>query len=114
MSMLFEVRNLNVTNSNVKILKNISFEVDEGEVLGIIGESGCGKSTLLRAITKMTGETEKITHGDVKFNHMSISDLSEEKIQKIRGRDIGFVFQNPASTMNPLIKIGKQFVSQLI
>ena len=59
MSMLFEVRNLNVTNSNVKILKNISFEVDEGEVLGIIGESGCGKSTLLRAITKMTGETEK-------------------------------------------------------
>ena len=113
MSMLFEVRNLNVTNSNVKILKNISFEVDEGEVLGIIGESGCGKSTLLRAITKMTGETEKITHGDVKFNHMSISDLSEEKIQKIRGRDIGFVFQNPASTMNPLIKIGKQFVEAI-
>ena len=113
MSMLFEVRNLNVTNSNVKILKNISFEVDKGEILGIIGESGCGKSTLLRAITKMTGETEKITHGRVKFNDMSISDLSEEEIQKIRGRDIGFVFQNPASTMNPLIKIGKQFIEAI-
>lgn len=113
MSMLFEVKNLNVINNNVEILKNISFEVDEGEILGIIGESGCGKSTLLRAITKMTGETEEITHGSVKFNDRSILDLSREEIRKIRGRDIGVVFQNPASTMNPVIKIGKQFIEAI-
>ena len=109
MSTLFEVKNLSVMNNNIQILKNINFKINESEILGIIGESGCGKSTLIRAVSRMLNEGEKITEGRVLFDGIDLFDLSEGEMKKIRGRGIGIVFQNPASTFNPVIKIGKQF-----
>lgn len=113
MSTLFEVKNLSIINNNMKILKDINLKVDKGEILGIIGESGCGKSTLIRAVSRMLNEGEKITEGRVLFDGIDLFDLSEGEMKKIRGRGIGIVFQNPASTFNPVIKIGKQFIEAI-
>lgn len=113
MSILFKVNNLSLSNNNIRILKNINFEVKKGEILGIIGESGSGKSTLIRAITGMIKENEEIDKGSVIFNNIDIFNLSNEEMRKIRGREIGIVFQNPSSTINPVIKIGKQFIEAI-
>ncbi|WP_294405944.1 ABC transporter ATP-binding protein [uncultured Clostridium sp.] len=109
MNTLFEVKNLSVVNNNIKILKNIDFKINKGEILGIIGESGCGKSTLIRAVSRMMNEEEKITDGRVLFNGIDLLTLCDKEMKKIRGKGIGIVFQNPASTFNPVVKIGKQF-----
>ncbi|WP_294394865.1 ABC transporter ATP-binding protein [uncultured Clostridium sp.] len=109
MNTLFEVKNLSVINNNIKILKNIDFEINEGEILGIIGESGCGKSTLVRAVSRMLNKEEKITDGRVLFDGIDLLTLCDKEMKKIRGKGIGIVFQNPASTFNPVVKIGKQF-----
>ena len=109
MNTLFEVKNLSVINNNIKILKNIDFEINEGEILGIIGESGCGKSTLVRSVSRMLNKEEKITDGRVLFDGIDLLTLCDKEMKKIRGKGIGIVFQNPASTFNPVVKIGKQF-----
>ncbi|WP_294152931.1 ABC transporter ATP-binding protein [uncultured Clostridium sp.] len=109
MNTLFEVKNLSVINNNIKILKNIDFEINEGEILGIIGESGCGKSTLIRAVSRMLNKEEKISVGRVLFDGIDLLTLCDKEMKKIRGKGIGIVFQNPASTFNPVVKIGKQF-----
>lgn len=109
MNTLFEVKNLSVINNNIKILKNIDFEINEGEILGIIGESGCGKSTLVRAVSRMLNKEEKIIVGRVLFDGIDLLTLCDKEMKKIRGKGIGIVFQNPASTFNPVVKIGKQF-----
>lgn len=109
MNTLFEVKNLSVINNNIKILKNIDFEINEGEILGIIGESGCGKSTLVRAVSRMLNKEEKISVGRVLFDGIDLLTLGNKEMKKIRGKGIGIVFQNPASTFNPVVKIGKQF-----
>ena len=109
MNTLFEVKNLSVINNNIKILKNIDFEINEGEILGIIGESGCGKSTLVRSVSRMLNKEEKIIVGRVLFDGIDLLTLCDKEMKKIRGKGIGIVFQNPASTFNPVVKIGKQF-----
>ncbi|WP_294351574.1 ABC transporter ATP-binding protein [uncultured Clostridium sp.] len=110
---ILKVENLNVSNNGTNILNNISFEVNEGEILGIVGESGSGKSTLLRAITRLMREEEEITSGKVLFKGEDILNISKEEMRKIRGRDIGVIFQNPGSTINPIRKIGKEFISTM-
>lgn len=113
MKTLFKVKNLNLKNKDIQILNDINFEVGRGEILGIIGESGCGKSTLIRAISGIINESEEITSGSVVFEDVDLMSLSEKEMRRIRGKDIGIVFQNPASTLNPVIKIGKQFVESI-
>lgn len=110
MNKLFKVTNLSLNNNDTKILKDINLEVNEGEILGIIGESGCGKSTLIRALCGMINEDEEISSGSILFEDKELVNLSAKEMRQIRGKDIGIVFQNPASTLNPVIKIGKQFI----
>lgn len=110
MDELFKVKELNLSNNNINILKDINLEVKKGEILGIIGESGSGKSTFIRAVTGMTKESEVINKGSIIFDNKDLLKLSEKEMRKMRGKEIGVVFQNPASTINPVIKIGKQFI----
>ncbi|MGN0144087.1 MAG: ABC transporter ATP-binding protein [Clostridium sp.] len=110
MESLFKVNGLYLSNNNVQILRDINLEVKKGEILGIIGESGSGKSTLIRALIGMINKSEHIDNGRIMFNNNNILKLSEKEMRKIRGKEIGVVFQNPSSTINPVIKIGKQFI----
>ncbi|HCW52937.1 MAG TPA: ABC transporter ATP-binding protein [Clostridium sp.] len=110
MEKLLMINNLRVENIGTLILKDIFLELNEGEILGIIGESGSGKSTLIRAVIGMPGSKEKIVQGEVIFDEKDLVSICQEEFYNIRGSKMGIVFQNPASTLNPTKKIGKQFI----
>ena len=110
MKEILKVKDLSVSNKDVEILKNISFQIKKGEILGIVGESGCGKSTLIRALIQMMNKSEKITNGEILFNEKNLLLLDNKQIRKLRGNNLGVIFQNPGATLNPIRKIGKQFV----
>mgnify|MGYP002533402310 FL=1 len=113
MKEILKVKDLSVNNNSVKILKNISFNIKKGEILGIVGESGCGKSTLIRALIQMMNKSEKITNGEILFNEKNLLLLDNKQIRKLRGNNLGVIFQNPGATLNPIRKIGKQFVQTM-
>lgn len=113
MKNILSVKNLNIKNNEVEILKDISFDIKKGEILGIVGESGCGKSTLIRALTQMMEAKEVITRGDIYFKDRSLLSMTSREIRELKGKEIGIIFQNPGSTLNPIRKIGKQFLEVL-
>lgn len=110
MNTILKVKNLYLKNRDAEILKNISFDVKQGEILGIVGESGCGKSTLIRALIQMMNKSEIITSGSIYFKNQDITKMSSKEIRKLRGKEIGIIFQNPGDTLNPIRKIGTQFI----
>ena len=110
MKEILKVKDLSVNNNSVKILKNISFNIKKGEILGIVGESGCGKSTLIRALIQMMNKSEEIISGEILFNERNLLSLDSKQIRKLRGNNLAVIFQNPGATLNPIRKIGKQFV----
>jgi oligopeptide/dipeptide ABC transporter ATP-binding protein len=99
----------------VKAVDGISYTVDAGETVALVGESGCGKSvsalSILRLIPWPPG---KIVDGHIKFDGVDLASLSEEEIRKIRGRDIGIVFQEPMTSLNPVLSINEQLSETLI
>lgn len=113
METILKVENLYVKNNGVEILNDISFDIKKGEILGIVGESGCGKSTLIRSLISMNESNEEIVKGDILFKNESILNIPQKEMRKLRGSEIGVVFQNPGATLNPIRKIGKQFVESL-
>ncbi|MGB7270604.1 MAG: ABC transporter ATP-binding protein [Albidovulum sp.] len=111
---LLEIDNLSVdyetARGDLKALRNISFDVNKGEIVGIVGESGCGKSTLISAILRLTAPNTRFRSGEVRFKGEDLLAASERKIRDLRGGDISIVFQDPMQTHNPVISIGKQMV----
>lgn len=96
-------------HQSIRALHGVSFEVGESEVVGIVGESGSGKSTVVRSIIKLLMAPGRVTEGRVDFYGQPLLDLRERELRKIRGKDIGFVAQNPFSALNPVLRIEKQF-----
>lgn len=93
----------------VKAVRDVSFEVRKGEILGIVGESGCGKSVTAQCIMRLNPEPPGFfENGEVLFEGQDILKMSKKEIRKIRGRDIGFVFQDPMTSLNPTMRIGAQ------
>ncbi|MFK4295805.1 ABC-type dipeptide/oligopeptide/nickel transport system ATPase component [Arthrobacter sp. GAS37] len=95
----------------VRALHGVSFEVQDNEIVGIVGESGSGKSTVVRSITKLLMPPGKVSAGNVTFAGRSLLDLPEREMRQIRGKEIGFIAQNPFSALNPVTRIEKQFAN---
>jgi ABC-type dipeptide/oligopeptide/nickel transport system ATPase component len=93
----------------VRALHGVSFEVQDNEIVGIVGESGSGKSTVVRSITKLLMPPGKVSAGNIDFSGRSLLDLPEREMRRIRGKEIGFIAQNPFSALNPVTRIEKQF-----
>ncbi len=116
---LLDVKNLKTyfysNRGVVKAADDVSFYVNKGETLGIVGESGCGKSITSMSIARLV-ETPpgKYVGGEIMFNGEDMLKVSEERIREIRGNDISFIFQEPMTSLNPIFKIGFQISEAMI
>lgn len=97
-----------VKEGYLSAVKNLSLTINKGEIFTIVGESGCGKSTIAHTILKLLpGQNEKIT-GNVFFNGKDLMKYTDKQLEKIRGKEIGMVFQNPLDSLNPVYTTGFQ------
>ena len=114
---LLEVENLVVEfltrRALLRALDGVSFHIDPGEVLGVVGESGAGKSLTGAAIIGLLEPPGRIASGRVLLDGQRIDDLSAAKLRRIRGRRIGAIFQDPLTTLNPLMSVGRQLVETM-
>ena len=111
-----EIKNLNISYATRKEIivasKDVEFILERGEILGIVGESGSGKSTIANAIINLIDPPGEITNGSIKIDGNELRN-NEEFIQKARGKKIGFVFQDPQTSLNPLFKIKDQLIETI-
>ena len=110
---ILEVKNVvysfHTYGGDVKAVRDVSFDVRKGEILGIVGESGCGKSVTAQCILRLNPEPPGFfSGGEILFNGKDVLKMSNKEIRKIRGREIGFVFQDPMTSLNPTMKVGAQ------
>ncbi|MCW3474128.1 ABC transporter ATP-binding protein [Limobrevibacterium gyesilva] len=114
---LLEVQNLTVefpTRRGVlRALDGISFDINAGEVLGVVGESGAGKSLTGAAIIGLLEPPGRVAGGQILLNGSRIDNLSRDKLRPIRGKQIGAIFQDPLTTLNPLYSVGRQLVETI-
>lgn len=118
MSSCLEVSNLKVAfrleGKDVTVVDDVSFEVGEGEVVGLVGESGCGKTvTAMSLVSLLPSNSAKRLGGKVILNGKNISEMPEKELQSIRGAEVGFIFQEPMSSLNPVLTIGYQLKEAL-
>lgn len=98
----------------VKAVDGVSFEVREGETLGIVGESGSGKSVTPLSIMRLLDQNGKIVDGKIIFKGRNLLELSENEMRKIRGKEIAMIFQEPMVALNPVFTIGDQIMEAII
>jgi peptide/nickel transport system ATP-binding protein len=115
---MLEIENLKVyyqmREGAVKAVDKISFPVDKKETIGVVGESGSGKSTLGFSILRLVPPPGKIVDGKILFDGADLLKLSEEEMRKIRGKQISMVFQDPMTSLNPLMKIGDHVIETIL
>jgi peptide/nickel transport system ATP-binding protein len=93
---------------------DVSFELREGETLGLVGESGCGKSVTALSIMRLVQPPGRIAAGAIRFKERNLLDLSEPDMRQVRGADIGFIFQEPMTALNPVFTVGYQIAEALL
>lgn len=118
MDSLLSVKDLQVQFQTKKgihtAVDGISFSIEKGEILGIVGESGCGKSVSSMSILRLLGTNAKISQGSIKLGDKELLSLSEDEMCKIRGNEIAMIFQDPMTALNPIMTIGDQLIEPLI
>ena len=92
----------------LRAMRNVNLDIEKGSIVGIVGESGCGKSTLISSIIRLLSENASISNGEVVFEGRDLLKLSAEEMRRLRGDRISVVFQDPMSTLNPVLSIGRQ------
>lgn len=116
-NLVLEVENLSISYETrkgyVEAVRDVSFEVKEGETLGLVGESGCGKSTIAFGIVNFLGPNGKIVDGSVRFQGNELVGRSEEELKELRGDRIAMVFQDPMQALNPSVRLGEQLAEVL-
>jgi len=111
---LLSVQNLRTVFGPVVAVNDASFELRKGETLGLVGESGSGKSVTAFSIIRLLQEPGRIESGKILFQGKDLLALSEEDMRQVRGAGIGFVFQEPMSALNPVMKVGAHIAEALL
>ena len=109
---VLEIKDLEVELYSEKgplpVIDKVNLSIKEGEIVGIVGESGCGKSMLASAIMNLLNSPAQIAAGTIFYEGQDMTTLSTKEFQKIRGNEISMIFQEPMTSLNPLMKVGKQ------
>jgi len=118
-SSILEVRDLrtqfNTLDGVVRAVDGVSFDLARGETLGIVGESGCGKSvTALSILRLIPPETGRIASGSIRFEGEELTTLSEEAMKRLRGHRISMIFQEPMTSLNPVLTVGTQIAENVV
>ncbi|NNK96512.1 MAG: ABC transporter ATP-binding protein [Desulfobacterales bacterium] len=92
----------------IKAVDGVDFSLDEGEILGVVGESGCGKSVVGFSIMGLIDAPGRIDSGEIRFNGVDLPDLDEREMRKVRGKEITMIFQDPMTSLNPLYTVQAQ------
>ena len=113
MSEILRYEHVDISYNGVKVIKDVSFTVSEGEILGIVGESGSGKSTLIKAAMGLLGPAGLVTRGDIWYKGKNLPDLSENEIRKLNGPELGMIFQSAGSSFCPIRTVGAQLYESM-
>ena len=100
-------------SSTVRAVEKVTFSIAEGETFGLVGESGCGKSTTARSLVRLLPEVGKIVGGSVRYKGQELTTMSDREIRGLRGKEIGMIFQDPMTSLNPVTTVRKQFFESL-
>ncbi len=118
MGTLLDVRNLEtrfkVRKGFVYAVNGVSFSLDKGEMLGVVGESGCGKSVTMMSLIKLLPPAAQVTNGSVVLDGVELTTLSKRDLNAVRGSKVGMIFQDPMTSLNPFLKIGLQLAEGLV
>ncbi len=95
-------------------VEDVSFDLEPGEILGLVGESGAGKSTIGNGIVQLLSPPGRVSKGEIYLNDSKISDFNEQQILKVRGSRVGFIFQDPMTSLNPLFTVENQMVETIL
>ena len=109
---LLEIRHLQLkfydTQPPLEVVKDISFAMKEGEILGIVGESGSGKTQTALSVLGLLKKHEEISAGEILFEGKNLAEFSQKELEAVRGKDISMIFQEPMTSLNPVLPVGQQ------
>ena len=115
---LLEVKNLRTEFKRdktwVTAVNNVSFSIERGEILGLVGESGCGKSVTSLSVMRLLARNSKISNGEVILNGTDLLKEDKKGMRNIRGREVAMIFQEPMNSLNPCMKIEKQLTEAIL
>lgn len=114
MTTLLSLRNLSVSADDLPLVDDVSLDIRAGEVLALVGESGSGKSLTALSVMGLLGEGLSITGGEARFNGSDLFGLNARERRRLQGQDLAMIFQEPVSSLNPLMPVGHQVAESLI
>ena len=110
---MLELKDVTISYKSVPTVQHFNMSMKQGQIISLVGESGSGKSTILKAAMGLLGNSGRVTKGDICFQGNSLSDLSEKEFRKIRGEQIGMIFQDAGASLCPIRKIGSQIYESI-
>ena len=114
MAVLLDYQHVEISFNGRAVVRDVSFQLHPGEILGLVGESGSGKSTLIKAAMGLLGNSGMVTKGDIWFEGKNLPDLSDKEMRHICGEKIGMIFQDCGASLSPIRTIGEQIVESMV